>query len=164
MVPMDALYLISELSLAMMLMFLAGVPLFLVSLAMASRGRKKPLYYCSWLIVVPFVFLIASKFLAPGLIESTLEEGGSDVGVISNAEIDARSILSDVMKNRFSLKGRSGSHPKDSRYYFNICMNNDCVVVSVAGDSRESDLYWVAIEVSGELYIPIGYSRLDLKI
>lgn len=161
---MDVLYLISELSLAMMLMFLAGVPLFLVSLAMASRGRKTSLFYCSWLIAVPFVFLLASKFLAPGLIESALEEEGSDIGMISNAEIDAKSMLSDVMRNRFSLKGRSGSHPTGSRYYFNICMNSDCVLVSISGDSRESDLYWVAIEASGGLYIPIGYSRLELKI
>jgi hypothetical protein len=154
---------IEILSLFMILAALIGLVLCVVSLFRAMGGRRNIPYVSASFLLIPVVFLLASKFIVVEILDKSIIKDVARVTVSPKIAIDPKLVLLKAFSNIYRVKGASGSHPVQSQHVFEVCAQGDCFVIVVAQDSRDSEMYWVSYEPFSGVSVPLGYTRLGSK-
>ena len=161
---MNLMSIIGVLIPALFLIAIVGFVLCLVSLVKAIRGQRKIPFFSIATLIVPVIVIFLSKHFIISELESSANDESTNVSTTPAVEYDAKVLLRNALSNLYQNKGKSGSHPTNKKYVFDICHADECFTAIAAQDSRDSSMYWLSYQaVIGS--IPLGFTQItDEKI
>jgi hypothetical protein len=102
---------IDILSLFMILAALIGLVLCVVSLFRAMGGRRNIPYVSASFLLIPVVFLLASKFIVVEILDKSIIKDEARVTVSPKIAIDPKLVLLKAFSNIYRVKGAAVFNP-----------------------------------------------------